>query len=253
MKKEALSIQQWSLITKFNPVMEDVDITLLEKHPESIGDDNHGKENLKSSIEELGQGRPIICWRLPNGRLQIIDGSRIWLAITELKWQQATVLILEIEEENVFPMMCTLNSHNKKFRYKVLAEKFASLKKHAQSLIAEGALTDEDGNCPTTRKYLQAILGFTNERMVSDLERILKSPRKEHILDLLDGGQVSFARAVKMATKLVAPKCNTPIADGKGGTVYCCANCPEKNKFLGKANDESDVYPTINDLPTLND
>lgn len=253
MKKKNFTVKEWSLITKFNPVMEDADINLLEKHPESFGNDNKGKESLKISIEQSGQAKPIICRKLPNGNLQIIDGSRIWLAIKELKWKHVTVLILEIEEDEVFPLMCTLHSHNKRFKYRQLAEKYVKLKEHAQSLVKVGGAKDEDGNCITTRKYLQGVLGFTNEHAVTDFERILKSKRCNDILDLLDSGQMKFARALRMATNNNPAKRNKKVDTSGGGRTYCCSNCPEKKKFMDKANDESGIYKNINDLPQTND
>lgn len=253
MVKKKLTPKEWSLIKKYKSVIEDVDINLLEKHPESFGNDNKGKESLKICIEESGQARPIICRKLPNGNLQIIDGSRIWLAIKELKWQQITVLIIEIEEDEVYPLMCTLHSHNKRFKYRQLAEKYVKLKEHAQSLVKVGGAKDEDGNCITTRKYLQGALGFTNEHAVTDFERILKAKRSNDILDLLDGGQIKFARALRMATNDNPPKRNKKIDTCGGGRTYCCSDCPEKKKFIDKANDESDLYKNINDLPQTND
>lgn len=250
MKKKNLTPKEWSLITKFNPVMEDVDINLLEKHPDSFTKDNEGKENLKCSLEELGQGRPIICRKLPNGNLQIIDGSRIWLAIKELKWQQATVLIIEIDEDEVFPLMCALGAHNAPFRYKAIAEKFSALKKHAQGLLAEGNLTDESGEKTTTRKYLQDILGFKNEKWVSDFERILESGRKDYILGLLDGGQVKFNRAKRMAEKTVPPKETKKMTSNSNGIVMCCNGCNKEKELMDRVANEPDLILDIKELLT---
>lgn len=250
MKKVKNSANSQSLIAKYNPQFGDYKVDLFVKHPQYIGDDNEGIENLKCSLVELGQGRPVIARLLEDGKLEILEGSRVIHAARQIGWHTISAAVLTIEEDEVFPLMCALGGHNRKFRYKILAQKFEALKKHARGLLEEGQLPHEDGASPEVRNYLQSILGFGNAKYVSGFETIINSSEKDAILDFLEKGTISMAKAIRMASgKCDAPKADPKSYKDKSGMQMCCGNaCPRFKEFYDKMNDESDFSDDVNNL-----
>ena len=248
MQETTITAEDSSLISRYDPTMDDYPVDVFTLHPEYPCDPDEGIEMLAASMEEVGQGRPIIARPTDDGQLEIVDGARTLEAARFLGWVAVTAVLLNnIAEEDVLPLMMALNSNNRKFTYKLRAKRFHALKKHAQALLKAGNIPGNEESDMTTRKYLQKILGFDNERYVSDFETVLKSPHCELLLDQLDRKLISFAKAVKKAAGMKAPpKPDDNTYKDKSG-VYTCEDCPRRKAFLDKLDDISDAY-TIDDL-----
>lgn len=248
----ALNNQDATLLAKYSPVMEDRLLTELSIHPDNTDDPNEGLEALAGSMEEMGQARPIICIAGSDGELLIIDGSRIFNAAKLLGWVAVTIIILtKIDPDEIIPVMLSLKSHHRRMNYKVIAKRFEAVKAHAQKFLRENDVEENECAKATTRQYMQKILGFSNERHVSDFEAILNSPSREYILDNLENGMWSFNKAVKKARgKTVAPQPNRDSHKAPE-ELYLCEDCPRRKAFQDKI--EEGLATTIDELKTKED
>ncbi len=241
-----------TLLAKYSPVMEDRLLTELNIHPENTDDPTEGIEALAGTMEEMGQARPIICIFGSDGELLVIDGSRIFNAATLLGWVGVTIIILtKIDPDEIIPVMLSLKSHHRRMNYKVIAKRFEAVKTHAQKFLRENDVEENECAKTTTRQYMQKILGFTNERHVSDFEAILNSPSREYILDNLENGMWSFNKAVKKARgKTVAPQPNRDSHKAPQ-EQYLCEDCPKRKAFQDKI--EESLATTIDELKNKED
>ncbi len=250
MKQEVeVSAQCKTLVSKYEPVIEDRGIDTLALHPDQTDDPNEGVEILAGSLEEFGQGRPIYCVYGADGQLLIIEGSRLWKAAKLSGWVTVTVVILtKIEVDEVMPLMFALKSHQGRISYKVIALRYEKVKAHAQKLLWDG---NEESDFEV-RKYLRTVFGFKNDHYASDFQSILDSPEREYLLDQLDNSMLSFSKAIKKAKgKADIPKPDTESHKDKPD-VYMCPDCPRRKAFLAKL--ESDqCADTIDDLKTKED
>jgi len=237
MQQEVVVSEQCkTLVSKFEPVIEDRDIDTIALHPDQTDDPNEGVEILAGSLEEFGQGRPIYCVYGADGQLLIIEGSRIWKAAKLSGWITVTVLILsKIEDDEVMPLMFALKSHQGKVSYKAIALRYEKVKAHAQKLLWDG---NEESDFEV-RKYLRTVFGFKNDHYASDFQTILNSPEREYLLEQLDNGMLSFSKAVKKArSKADAPQPD-PNSHKDKPNVFMCEDCPRRKAFLTKLeNDE---------------
>jgi hypothetical protein len=252
MNSVSLNKQDETLLAKYKPTIEDRDLIDLGIHPENTDDPTEGIEALAGTMEEMGQARPIICIPGNDGKPLIIDGSRIFAAAQLLGWVAVTIIVLtKIDPDEVISVMLSLKSHHRRMNYKVIAKRFEAVKAHAQKFLRENNVEENDCAKTTTRQYMQKILGFPNERYVSDFESILNSPSREYLLEQIDSGMWSFNKAAKKARgKNITP---TPKQDSHKAPEeqYLCEDCPRRKAFQNKI--EEGLATTIDDLKTEED
>ena len=236
MEEIVLSEQSKTLVAKYAPIMEDRNVEDLSLHPDQLDDPDSGVMMLAASMEEFGQGRPIICVPGSDGKLQIIEGSRIWKGGMYLGWNSLTTLNLTaIRKDEILPLMYALKSHNKEISYALIAKRFATVKAYAKEMKEKGD-KKFDGAEMTTREYLKKVFGFTNEHYVSDFETILKSPERDEIIKNMDAGHWNMSKATKKAQG----KVKEPKPDEKSykdeQNVFACQDCPRRKAFLDRLN-----------------
>lgn len=251
MSNVSLNKQDETFLAKFDPVMEDRDLKDIDIHPDNTDDPNEGIQALAGAMEETGQGRPLICVPGKDNRPQIIDGARIFTAAKYLGWAGVTlVLLTNITAEEAVVLMASLKAHQRKKNYIQLAKRFKDVKAHAKKVCKEINAQDSNDSKTTTRQYMQKILGFENEKYVSDFETIIDSHRKDEILKDLDQGLITFNKAVRMATE-GSPKAKTPDAKSyvkeEGHEVYMCTDCPRRKQFINKVDNDA-VANSIDEL-----
>ena len=250
-----LPANERTLIEKYKPVLSDHDISRCVAHPkhdEVYGDPNEGIAMLAASMEEIGQGKPVIGWMIPDGWVEIIDGARIWAAANSLGWKGITVIILTtITEREVIPLMHALNSNQRKFSYRIAANVLASTKEEAKRTLKQAKLDGSPDADLTVRQYTAKVLGFENETDVSDFENIIKHPDAEIIIEQLDQGKLSIHKAncIARGTK-ETPK---PAQKKKKGNiqVFTCPDCPRRAEFLKMLDEENDGVKEMPVAPTV--
>lgn len=238
MQEIIMSVEERTLISKYKPIFKDCDIDNLELHQLQLEDADKGVGMLAASLEEFGQGRAVYCVKSEGDKLLIIEGSRIWKAAEHLGWNAISVVILtEIEEDDIVALMMALKSHQGKINYGRLAKNFMAVKNSAQKFLKDAKVEGNEESDMTTRKYLQKVFGFENEKYVSDFEHILKSPDRDYILAQLDSGFWKFSKAVKKAKGKADPPKPDPKSKKESPNVYMCDDCPRRKAFKDKLND----------------
>jgi len=132
--------------------------------------------------------------------------------------------------------------------YKVIAKRFEAVKAHAQKFLRENAVEENECAKTTTRQYVQKLLGFNNERHVSDFEAILNSPSRDYLLEQIDSGMWSFNKAAKKARGKVTPPQPKQDNHKSPEEQYLCEDCPRRKAFQDKINEG--LATTINELKT---
>lgn len=239
-----------TMIEKYEPRFEDQELDNLEVNPEHdvvYGAAAEGVGMLAASMEELGQCQLVICWLLASGKLQIINGARIWSAAQFLGWKVVSIAVLtRISEEEVIPLMHALNSCQRRFSWRTAANKVKSLKAEAKKYLNEAQADDSPDVDLTVRQYTAKLLGLKSENHVSDLEAIMRHPDSNVLIEQLERGSLKIHKAACIARGSVnMPKPKTKN-DGDN-VVPACDDCPRRKEFLKQLEEDNDVITTSAD------